>query len=180
MRKIILILIGFTLSIFMFGGLVRAPPPPALPNGQSNGAAIPLNTNANVNVNGFMSITLLNAPVDFGEMNPGEVNKYDVGYTGPLTVRIEPATNVAVNIFTRANDAVFRSENNSFLVDYMQWAINPGFIPTHNYQMVDNLVTTGTAGNDYPIYHRMHVPIAQPSGFYTVGITITAVQSSGG
>ena len=167
MRKQILVLTILVLSIFMFGGLVRAPPPPALPHASQS-------TTATVTVNEFISLTLLNVPIDFGTMNPGEVNKED---TNPLTARIGAETNVNVNIYTKANDTLFKSETNSFPIGNMQWAITSGFVSPHDYTTVDNLVITGTAGHDYLIYHRIHIPLAQQQGFYSVGITITATGS---
>jgi hypothetical protein len=167
MRKEVLILTALVLSIFAFGGLVRAPPPSATVTSTAP-------TTATVSVNEFISLTLLNIPVNFGSMNPGDVNRYD---TNPLTARIGAETNVPlVHIFTRANDANFYTVwgDHSFPVSNMQWSIDSGFSPITNYSTTNAEVTTGTAGHDYPIYHRMHVPLAQAQGYYTVGITITA------
>ena len=169
MKKLILILTVFILSVFILAGFLRADPPPAQP------VSVP--TIASVTVPEYISMTLLNVPIDFGIMNPGEINKYDVGYTGPLTVHIGEETNVNVGILTRANDTMFRSEMNSFLVSNMKWSINSNFIPAHDYQTFDNLVTIGTSGNDYPIYHRLAIPLAQQEGTYSVGITITGIQA---
>jgi hypothetical protein len=163
MRKIILILTALVLSLLALVVFVSADAPP-----------VSLPATASVTVNEYISLTLLNIPIDFGIMNPGEVNKYD---TGPMVVRIGNETNVVVNIYTRADDTMFRSGTNGFLIEQMQWAITSNFYSLHNYQTFDSLVTNGTAGHDYPIYHRIAIPLGQPQGVYTVNITITAIGS---
>lgn len=164
MRKEFLILTGIVIIILITSTVVNA-------ESATQGAT------ATVSVNEFISLTISPGILNFGDMNPGQINRDGI----PLTASIGPETNVpVVHIFTRANNTNFYTVwgDHYFPVSNMKWSMTGGNNDYHDYLTANAEVTTGTAGHDYPIYHRMYVPLGQPQGLYTAGIIITATNTA--
>lgn len=62
-------------------------------------------TTASVTVNEYISVTLSNAPILFGSLNPGVVDQTaNVGNGYPMTVQVDSVTNVVTNLSLRGTD----------------------------------------------------------------------------
>jgi hypothetical protein len=118
----------------------------------------------------FLSITLYNIPITFGNMDPNMTKEAEVN---PLIINVD--TNVAsFNIEVEAGAVDFKSGRNSFPVSNLQWNTTNNF-PGTNYTGVSaiaysNLTTTG----NYSLYHQLTIPPSQQAGTYDVSIKITA------
>ncbi len=123
----------------------------------------------------YISITLENAPIDFGDnANPGSTTN---AINNPLTIRVD--SNIRFNITTQANSDVFLSESgtDSFPVGNMQWqtSLSSQLI---QYTLSPALVYSNQAAGIFSLYHKLTVPNAQPQGSYSSDITITALAAS--
>ncbi len=132
-------------------------------------------TTASVSVSQFLSITLSNTPVDFGNMNPGEgpINaNTNQGY--PLIVTVGNESNIDASISARANNPVFASGSDTFPVSRMEWS-STGAGSWTAYSTSDATVCAPVSpGGSCNIYHRISIPPGQAAGSYSVGITISA------
>ena len=122
----------------------------------------------------YISITLENSPIDFGDSaNPGS----DVAaVNNPLIITID--TNVNFDITTKANSTEFTSGEDTFPVSNMNWQTSLSS-PLTSYTTEEAEVYSNQAspGGDFNIYHRLSVPTAQAPGSYNVGVVITAKKS---
>lgn len=134
-------------------------------------------TSATVTVNEFLSVTLTNVPVTFGNMDPGTTANATVDNGFPATATIGSESNVNANVATKANQTDFVSGSNTFAVSNMEWS--DAVAGTY----ADYLITDATVcsdvnpGNACNIYHQLTVPGAQAAGEYQVGIIITATSA---
>ena len=122
----------------------------------------------------FLSITLYNTPVDFGNMDPGQSKE---AVNDPLIVSID--SNIDFDISVKADNNEFKSKSNSFSISNLQWnTIN--FFPGTSYTRKYVIAYAGqTSPRNYSIYHRLTIPPAQTAGDYDAAITISASKASG-
>jgi hypothetical protein len=119
----------------------------------------------------FISITLSNAPIDFGDnANPGSTTD---AINNPLIVEVD--SNINFDITTKADDAEFTSGTgtDSFPVSNMKWQTSPSS-PLTSYSTTEELVYSNERAGDFNIYHKLSVPPAQAPGTYTADVIITA------
>jgi len=124
----------------------------------------------------YISITLDNAPIDFGDnANPGSLDYNAIN--NPLTIRVD--SNIRFNITTKADSADFISGSNpldTFPVSKMKWRTSPSN-PLTSYTTSEQLVYSNEVAGNFPLYHTISIPPAQPEGAYSADITITALQA---
>ncbi|MFH1947220.1 MAG: hypothetical protein ABIJ23_03640 [Candidatus Magasanikbacteria bacterium] len=131
-------------------------------------------TSATVSINEFLSVTIDDATITFGALNPSDTDKKPSN--DPLNATIGSETNVgSINVKTKANAANFNATTGTFAVNNLEWDIATGAFPGTAYTISDATVCTGLiASGSCSIYHELDIPAAQTAGAYSVGITITA------
>lgn len=144
-------------------------------------------TTATVNVNEFISVTLTNAPIDFGNLNPGTTNQNASTTNGfPLTVNIEPETNVVTNLSVKGND--FTGAGGTIGIGNMSFS-NSSTVATATqmstsyqgdaiYSNFDAIPQPGGSAVTRDIYFWISIPAGQQAGIYTSNVFIR-VQKDG-
>jgi hypothetical protein len=150
-------------------------------------------TTAAVTVNGLVSITMFNVPINFPAVDPG------VSFTAanatkgfPMIVQVDNVTNVDVDVFINGSD--FAKGGDNFGVGNLSFNVTGSASGTANtscsalhsciYQktrtwVFNETARLGTAANS-TISHWISVPGAQAPGAYTNNVEICAKQVGGG
>ncbi|RLG19127.1 hypothetical protein DRN63_00285 [Nanoarchaeota archaeon] len=131
-------------------------------------------TQASVTVNEFISATLFNVPIQFGNLNPGTTNQEATN--NPLEVQVGGETNVNYNI-TLNGTSDFVNDTNTFSISNLEF--NTTSLDWTSYEL--NVEKTAYANQPAPagtpvnnsIWHRISVPAGQIAGTYTANITVT-------
>jgi len=177
-------LITAVIVITMFFGVAKLPAAYAATN--SNGT-----TTAQVIVNGLVSITLTNVPIQFTAMDPGTADVAANSTGGwPMGIQDDGATNAGVDVFM--NGSQFVSGANNFGIGMMHFNVSnssTGFVknvtcwnPTHpcNYTLTTIAIFNETArlGNATitNISNWITVPIGQAPGTYANAVKVCAQQ----
>ena len=137
-------------------------------------------TTASVTVNEFLSVTIDDATLPFGDMDPLATTKP----TGdPLVATIGAESNVDAAVLTKADGTDFCTDypdctgtggEYKFAVSNLEWDSTDSF-PGTDYSTTQGIVCGFVSpGSSCSIYHELTIPSAQEAGTYTVGITITA------
>ncbi len=122
---------------------------------------------ASVTVLGAISVTADETLV-FGELNPGETSS-------TVTLGIDVVSNAPYTVYTRANSADFVDGSKKIAVGYMVWYDGASWV---SYTTSDVQIASGNGpGAKHDIDHKLKVPSTAEAGSYSVGITITAIQT---
>ena len=135
-------------------------------------------TTATVTVVSFLSVTVDDATLVFGALDPSAANNKPLD--DPLVATIGSESNVNAGVRTRANGANFCTDfptcsGNTFAISNLEWDITDSFSGI-SYTTIDANVCTGvTPGASCNIFHELKIPSNQPAGTYSLGITVSAI-----
>jgi len=163
MKKGIFFATGLILSVMLMSGMVMAADSKNVP------------TTASVTIPGYRSLTLLNDPISFGDVNPGTTNSISSG--SQLIARIGAETNVETLVTTKSEDTTFGIP--TFPISSMTFAgttigIEPTTYATYSTDEKPACTFNAAGGGDCTIFHRLSVPYAIPAATYTADVTIIA------
>jgi len=123
----------------------------------------------------YISITLFGYPVNFGNFDPG-TSENPAPNNGNYKIRVDPETNVNVNVYQKGNDYV--SGSNVLGIGNMTWynsSVSSSSIPvTKNYSIVATNVASGT---NISMYYWIDIPQVK-AGDYNTTIFILANETS--
>ena len=146
-------------------------------------------TSASVTVNGFVDVTIQNAPVTFGPLNPGTVGT--AANNSPMNITYTILTNVPVE--TYLNGSVFTDGGtNSFLVGNLSFNVTVSATGLANgscntsrcrYTLTPMFVFNETAPSgglpkNASVYHYIDIPSGQAPAAYTAQLRVCTEQLS--
>ncbi|MFH1947406.1 MAG: hypothetical protein ABIJ23_04610 [Candidatus Magasanikbacteria bacterium] len=124
----------------------------------------------------FISITLLDYPINFGSLNPDTSN--NLAQNNPYTIRVEDETTVNVDIYQKGDD--FVKDLNSLDIINMKWYnesnLGSAFVMQTTYQN-DSKISDIAPDTNVSAYYWLTIPPGQSAGTdYTSTIYIKAVE----
>lgn len=147
-------------------------------------------TTASVTVNGFVSTTLYNTPINFPAVDPGANDTQATALQGaPLSIQVDNAT--TVDVMGYLNGSIFNSTAGTFTVGNMsmnmtgnatifntscttsrcRYTTNPSWI-------FNETAPAGTGHKSERLWHHLDVPTAQAPGGYASNVRICVMQIS--
>ena len=128
-------------------------------------------TSASVSIDEFLSLTLANAPIDFGNLAAGNSSIAALD----LEVTIGAETNIAdARIQVNGNQSAFDGPGSLALAN-MTWKTSGNFT-SYTTSPVDTC--SGLGANDQcNITNQLNIPIATTAGTYSVGILVTGTNN---
>jgi len=128
-------------------------------------------TSAEVSVNEFISITVDDATMDFGPVNPGTTG--NVPSNDPLVITIGSETNINYQVTVISDAATFTGPG-TLNDENLMWSTDQTTYTGYDNTSEAQVATGGPGGGSHNLYHRLDVPGGTTAGTYSLGITITA------
>jgi len=117
----------------------------------------------------FISITITNSPIDFGEV---DMNTTKNATNNPLIIAVD--SNVIFDITTSASD--FSDGEDTFSVSNMFWATSENIARTP-YSLIESVIYSNQEPGSFNLYHSLFIPLGQRAGTYNSEVVITAKKS---
>ena len=139
-------------------------------------------TSPYVPVDEFISITITGGNPDFGNENPGTENTPSVN--NPLTIKINPETNVNVDVFLKGNNFAgagiinisnVKYDDDSVINESVETGLNKKNM-SNSYQ--NPYFTNILPGTNNTVYFFISIPGGQTSGSYSSNFYVSAVKQS--
>jgi len=143
------------------------------------GVAMAAETTATVTVNTFLSVTIDDSTLAFGNEDPLAISK---PVDDPLVATIGPETNIGVDVRTEADAATFLCLSggcavgtDNIPISNLDWDSTDDF-PGNDYTTSPAIVCADlSASSTCNIFHELTIPSNQAAGAYDLAITISVV-----
>ncbi|MFH1947221.1 MAG: M6 family metalloprotease domain-containing protein [Candidatus Magasanikbacteria bacterium] len=121
----------------------------------------------------FISITLYDYPIDFGNLDSSTSDNPGIG--NPYTIRVDDTTTVNVDIYQKGDDFNYTGE--TLVISNMSWYNQNN--STSSYQMLNDYqdkILNISSGTNTSSYYWLDIPSGQYAGNYETTIYIKAVE----